>query len=128
MKFTSVQYAQALYDAVQQTASKDHDKVMDNFVKVLAANGDLGKHNEIESEYRRLEMKTQGIKEVEVTFAQEHNTKILNDLNTVVQGKAEFKTKIDEGIVGGVIVRVDDTLIDASVRTQLNNLNKELGS
>jgi F-type H+-transporting ATPase subunit delta len=135
MKLTSQQYAEALYDAVHQTADKDHDKVLDNFVKILAANGDLAKHAEIEAEYYRLEQKEKGIKQAEVTFAKEHNPKILDELNAVVgaglgrplkSGGVEFKTKLDKGIVGGVIVRVDDTLIDASVKTQLNNLNREL--
>ena len=123
-KFTSKDYAQALYEAVHET--KDHDLVLDNFVKVLAANGDLGKQDEIDAEYQRIEKEAKGIKEVNVTFAQEHNTKILDDLNKVVNSKAEFKTKLDQGIVGGVIVRVDDTLIDASVKTQLDILNREL--
>ena len=123
-KFTPKQYAQALYEAVQET--RDHDVVLDNFVKVLAQNGDLGKQAEIEAEYLKLEMEAKGIKQVSVTFAQEHNTKILDDLNSVVKGKAEFQKNIDEGIVGGVVVRVDDTLIDASIRTQLTNLNSQL--
>ena len=42
--------------------------------------------------------------------------------------KTEIKTRVDESIIGGVVVRVDDTLIDASVRTQLNNLNNNLKS
>ena len=125
-KFSPTQYAQALYDSIAETAPKDHDLVMDRFVKLLAANGDLGKHTEIENEYKRLENKAKGIAEVDVTFAQEHNTKLLSELNDIVKGKAEYKTKIDDGIVGGVIVRVDDTLIDASVKTQLNDLNSQL--
>jgi F0F1-type ATP synthase delta subunit len=56
-KLTSTQYAEALYDAVNQTADKDHDKVLDNFVKILATNGDLAKHTEIEAEYHRMERK-----------------------------------------------------------------------
>jgi F-type H+-transporting ATPase subunit delta len=124
MKLTPLQYAQALYEAVHDT--KDHDTVLDNFVKVLAQNGDLAKHPEIEKEYQALEMKEKGIKQVNVTFAQEHNPKILDELNSVVAGKAEFKTKIDSGIVGGVVVRVEDTLIDASVKTQLDKLNSAL--
>jgi F-type H+-transporting ATPase subunit delta len=128
MKYTSKQYAEALFDSIQQTNPKDHDKVMDNFVKVLAQHGDIGRYEDIEAEYKKLEQKAKGIKEVDVTFAQEHNPKVLDDLNSVVQGKAEFKTKIDEGIVGGVVVRVDDTLIDASIRTQLENLNSHLKS
>lgn len=126
MKLTPAQYAQALYDAVHETANKDHDIVLDNFVKILAANGDIPKQPEIEAEYHRLEMKEKGIKQGEIIFAKEHNPKILDELNKVVDGKVEFKTKLDEGIVGGVVIRVDDTLIDASVKTQLDNLNREL--
>ena len=126
MKLTPKQYAGALFDAVSQTAAKDHDKVIDNFVKILAQNGDLGKYSDIEKEYHILELKAKNIKEVDVTFAQEHGQQILEDLNKLVQGKAEFKKKIDSSIIGGVVVRVDDTLIDASVKTQLQNLNLSL--
>ncbi len=125
-KFTPTQYAEALLDAISETAPKDHGKVLDNFVRILAANGDLGLHDKIEAAYRSLQLKRQGIKEAEVTFAREINPNIIHELNKVVQGKAEFKTKIDEGIVGGVVVKVDDTLIDASVKTQLHNLNQSL--
>lgn len=125
-KLTSQQYAEALFDSIAQTDPKDHDKVMDKFVQILAQNGDLAKHDQIEAEFKRLELKSKDIKSVDVTFAHEMNSSILKELNTVVQGKAEFKTKIDENIIGGVIIKVDDTLIDASVKTQLNNLNNEL--
>jgi F-type H+-transporting ATPase subunit delta len=128
MKLTSLQYAQALHDAVSQARPDDLDKVMDNFVKILAQNGDVQRYDEIEGEYKRLEMKAKGIREAEVTFAREikMNKAILDDLNSAVDGKAEFKSKIDEGIVGGVIIKVDDTLIDASVKGQLSKLNEHL--
>lgn len=148
MRLTSQQYAQALYDAVSQTAPHDHDKVMDKFVKILAENGDLGKHQEIENEYKRLDMQAKGIKEAEVTAARdiEFNSGLIDELNRIINHgltdrspealakgdgafhKLEIKKKIDEGIVGGVIVKVDDTLIDASVKSQLNKLNQELKS
>ena len=133
MKITSTQYAQALFDAVAETNPKDHDKVLDNFVRILAQNGDLGKYDEINAEFRKLKLSSEGIKEAEVTVAREAelNHQIIQELNAVVQArglpsKLEIKQKIDESIIGGVVVRVDDTLIDASVKTQLNNLNKEL--
>ena len=126
MKLTSQQYAQALYEAVNETNPKDHDLILDKFVKILAEKGDLAKYSDIENAYANIERNEKGIREVNVTFAQEHNTKILDDLNKVVQGKAEFKTNLDAGIIGGVVVRVDDTLIDASVKTKLENLNRQL--
>ena len=125
-KLTPAQYAQALYEAVHET--KDHDVVLDNFVKILAQNGDLNKHDEIQNEYHLLEMKEKGISQAEVTVAKEMNinSSLIDELNQVVKGKVELKQKVDAGIVGGVMVRVDDTLIDASVKTQLNNLNQSL--
>jgi F-type H+-transporting ATPase subunit delta len=129
-KLTSSQYAQALFEAVSETAPHDHDKVLDNFVKILAQNGDLGKYEEIDAEFRKLKLLSQGIKEAEVTIAKEveMNSSLIHKLNEIIGNKVEIKKKVDESIIGGVVVRVDDTLIDASVRTQLNNLNNSLKS
>jgi F-type H+-transporting ATPase subunit delta len=128
MKITPSQYAQALLEAVSETNPKDHDKVLDKFVLILKQNGDLGKFDEIEKEYNRLRLKQQGISEAEVTFARdlEMNHSLLNELNKVVSGKTEFKKKVDENLIGGLVIRVNDTLLDASVRTQLSNLNRSL--
>ncbi len=128
MKLTSHQYAQALYDAVSQTDGKDHDKVLDNFVKILAQNGDLAKHSEIESAYKILDMKSKGIMQAEVTVAREMeiNSGILDELNKIAKNKLEITKKVDAGIVGGLVMRVEDILLDASVKTQLNNLNNQL--
>ena len=130
MKLTSTQYAQALMDAVNETQPSDQDKVLDNFVRILAQNGDLGKYEEIDKEFRKLKLESRGIKEAEVTVATEAkmNHQIIDEINKVVKGKLEIKQKTDESIIGGVIVRVDDTLIDASIKTQLNNLNQTLKS
>jgi F-type H+-transporting ATPase subunit delta len=128
MKLTSQQYAQALFEAVTETNPKDHDKVLDNFVKILAQNGDLGKHEEIDAAFRKLKLEAQGVKEAEVTIARdtEINSSLIHQLNEIVGSKIEIKKQVDESIIGGVVVRVDDTLIDASVKNQLNNLNKKL--
>ena len=128
MKITSQQYASALLDAVHQTAEKDHNLVLDNFVKVLAKNGDLSKYQEIENEYKILEMQGKGITSAEVTLAREVevNSVLMDSLNKVVSGKVEIRKKIDESIIGGVVLRVDDMLIDASVRGQLDKLNQTL--
>jgi F-type H+-transporting ATPase subunit delta len=130
MKLTSQQYAQALYDAVHETNPKDHDLVMDRFVKILAQNGDLNKHSEIETEYKKLEHQSHGIKEAEVTVAKEAelNKGIVDELNKIAGTKLDIKKKVDEGIVGGIIMKVDDTLLDASIKTQLDKLNQELKS
>lgn len=130
MKLTAAQYAQALFEALQQSSPKDQDLVLERFVKILAGNGDLGKYEQIENEYRRLDLQKQGIKEAEVTFARkmESNGKMLEELNRIVGNRLNLKSKTDPGIIGGVIVKVDDTLIDASVKSQINHLTQSLKS
>lgn len=128
MKINAKQYAQALLDAVQTTATKDHDKVLDNFVKILSQNGNLGDYQAIEAEYKLLEMNVKGVRQAEITVAREMeiNSGLVHQLNEVLKAKVEIKKKIDAGIIGGVVVRVDDTLIDASVKGQLAKLNQSL--
>src|SRR5579864_2406850 len=98
-------YAQSLFQAVAETAAKDHDQVLENFVKLLAQNGDLRLYDQIEQEYRQLERHSKGIKEVELTTARDVDPKeIIEQLNKVIDGKAEIKHKIDQDLVGGIIV------------------------
>ena len=47
-------------------------------------------------------------------------------ISDLFRTKAELEEVIDPEIIGGFILRVDDNYIDASVRTKLNKIKKEL--
>jgi len=130
MKFTAKQYAQALYDSLEGTDPKDVDLVLNNFVEVLAINNDVRIFPEIEEEFHKLELARQGKKLAEVITAhpitKENEREIIKELNKIVKGDLELKKKIDEKILGGVVVKIDDQLIDASVKDELNKLKDEL--
>jgi len=70
------------------------------------------------------------IRQVEVTTAhpisRENEQQIINTLNKIVKGSLELKKKVDEQLIGGVVIRVDDQLLDASVKNNLEQLKKEL--
>lgn len=51
---------------------------------------------------------------------------ILTKLNASVKGDIQLTEKVDESIIGGFIVRMGDTQIDASVARQLTNLKQRL--
>ena len=40
--------------------------------------------------------------------------------------KVELSSSVDSGILGGIILRVGNNILDASIRNQLNRLRKEL--
>jgi F-type H+-transporting ATPase subunit delta len=130
MKYSSKQYAQALFESLEGSANKDHELILDNFVKVLAENNDLRLFNEIADEFHKLELNKKGIKQVEITSAhpinKENEHAIIEQLNKLVKGDLELKQKVDENIIGGVVVQVDDKMLDASVKNNLEQLKKEL--
>ena len=129
-KFTARQYAHALFESINDTDPKDTDKVLDNFVKVLAGNNDLRLFEEIANEFHQLELKAKGITQVELksahTISRENEKEILQELNKLVKGQVEIRKKIDENLIGGVVVRIEDKVIDASVKNQLGQLKESL--
>lgn len=128
MKVTPTFYAEALYQALQETKPSQQEEVLDNFVKVLADAGHLAMFAEIEAAFQQYERKQKGMVEANVLFAREHKTQknILNELNNLLGKNVELKTKINSGIIGGVVIETEDERIDASVKSQLSQLKKFL--
>lgn len=53
-------------------------------------------------------------------------SEILKKIGQKVKGELELTEKIDQDLIGGFIVRMGDTQIDASVSSQFNNLKQHL--
>ena len=51
---------------------------------------------------------------------------ILEKLSKAIKGEIELEEKVDEDLIGGFVVRMGDTRIDASVSNQLNELKQRL--
>ncbi|QQS22480.1 ATP synthase F1 subunit delta [bacterium] len=131
MKFTVKQYAQALHEAISDTNPKDHDKVINNFIEALKQNGDLASYENVVNEFESMVQDANQTTKIEVTTASEAAATpgLIKELNTFAKSKgqkAEITTKVNEEIIGGVLIKVDDTLIDASLKSQLENLEQEL--
>ena len=128
MKFSHTQYAQALYESIQDTNPKEYDVVIENFIKLLNKNGDLQHYSKIIAVYEDYDRAQRGVSVVEVATAQETKLSkpLLDVLNDAVGKNTEIRQKIDSNLVGGVVVKVDDTLIDGSIRKQLEILEQSL--
>lgn len=55
----------------------------------------------------------------------ENKNSILEFLSRTIKDDIELIENINEDLIGGVILRIDDLQIDASVKHTLNNLDKE---
>ncbi len=130
MKFSSQEYAKALYQAVSEVSGKDAEKVLENFAKILADMGDLGKIAEIEAEFNKLMHKETGVIQAEITTAKglKLDKESMDGLNRIANAKLQTLQKTDNEILGGVVVKMDDKLVDGSVKSQLEELNQLLKS
>lgn len=130
MKYTAEQYAAALHQAIGESRAEDQEKVLNNFVQILRERQDLPLVDEIEKVYLLLDKKAQGVANGEIFTAkplsEPAQAELVKKLNRYIAGKAELKAKVDEGLIGGFVVRVGDTLIDGSVKKGLSELKKEM--
>jgi len=128
MKLNAKQFAQALHEAIGQTKASDHDKILDRFAKVLAQEGMLGLWPEIEKEFLFLSGKAEGRERATIATAHEVqiNAGLVETLNKAAKKKLDIEKSTDEGLIGGVILKTDDMIFDASVKTQLSKLKSEL--
>ena len=132
MKYTVPQYAQALYEALHGTKDMDHEKILDNFARLLQQNGDLGKFSQIEEAFVKHEKTAKGIKTADVITARKlsgtEQEKLIRELNDYLGTKVDLKKKVDEGSLGGVIIQVEDKLIDGSIKRNLQDLKNNIAT
>ena len=128
MAISAKQYAEALLAGTQEIAEKDYDKVINNLIEILKANNDLNLFEKIITEFEILSASVQH--SAKITSAQPLNVDkdILTSLNKLAGEKLTTESEIDESLIGGVVIRIDDTLIDASIKNSLNNLKTKLES
>ncbi len=83
-----------------------------------------------EAEYVLLANQARGIVRAEVTSAVEldetQQSRLVKKLSAATGKTIELATNVDPDIVGGVIVRIGDTVIDGSIRGQLAALKAQL--
>lgn len=87
---------------------------------------------EISRNFIELYNRHKGIIEVNVTSARELEDDQLKALKKNIERttgkKVEFKIKVEEELVGGLKYRIDDTVVDGSVKFKLNQLKDRLTS
>ena len=104
--------------------------LMSKFLGVVNLKGRLVDLAHIAEAYQQLLDAKHGRIDVDVTVATKLTDEVLGQVQQAVS-KALGKTAvlhetIDESIIGGMIVRVEDKLIDASVKSQLAAMKREL--
>jgi len=101
-----------------------------NLACLLVARGRLSMAGDIADEYQQLLDSYRGIEQAEVTTAvpldDEDKVRLAERLSAVVDKKVVLKPKVDSSLLGGIVARIGDKLLDGSTSSRLTALKREL--
>ncbi len=101
-----------------------------NFLKVVSRHGRLDCLRAIHRQARELYDQMRGRVPVRVStatpLAPGLARRIADNLRKLLDGEPILDQRVDPGLIGGIVVRVGDTVYDASVANQLNTVRQQM--
>jgi ATP synthase F1 delta subunit len=109
---------------------QDADPTLLNFVRVLIENHRMPVLFRIRQEFQRLWEEENRMLPVEITSAVELDPKTAERLGETIGERTgrrvQLAARIDPEIIGGVILRVGNSILDASIRNRLEQLRRHV--
>ncbi len=123
--------ALALLEITDGKTEGESKKAVTDFVKYLVKTGNLKDSDKIISEYRNLYNKKHDIVEVTVSLINRLPEETRIQLRETLKKKYKAKEvhvleKVDQRIIGGMKIRVGDTVYDSSIANSLKQLQAQL--
>jgi F-type H+-transporting ATPase subunit delta len=104
--------------------------IMRNFLRILIEKGRIGSLAEIQDWYQESLDRISGRVRVQVATAYKLSgdleEKLRLKMEEVTGKKVEMNVESDQSLIGGIVVKVGDTLYDGSIRAQLNSIRELL--
>ena len=103
-----------------------------NFLELLVEKGRMPEVFRIRREFDELWKKANRRLDVTVTSAIELDPSVVGKIGEEVERqtgeKVELSSEVDDGILGGIVLRVGNMVLDASIRARLEKLRKSVAS
>jgi len=129
---TNLLYPMELREKVmaQLISAVQADKLLSNFLNLLVEKKRAGILPEIATEFQSLVDADQNISRGKVVSAaaisEELQTKVQMTLEKITGKKVILTTEVDPSIIGGIVAKVGDLVMDGSIKTQLAGLNESI--
>jgi F-type H+-transporting ATPase subunit delta len=112
------------------TAVEGADEIVRNFLAVLIENHRMPALFRIRRELDRMWREVNRLLPVQVTSAVELDEAVTARIGAEVGRqtgrKVELTTTVDPDVLGGIVLRVGNSILDASIRTRLERLRKQV--
>ena len=127
-KISPKQYAKALVNAYEEAAENDREDVVKHFFTLAKKNRDGKKLVRIAENVQKLGYQRSQTVLVEVTTAcslsPDIKDTLIKSLASSFNKNVELEESVDQSLVGGVRIRVEDILVDGTVRHSLDKLQR----
>lgn len=125
-KLLPQQYAKVLFHLTQDAPEKKLNDIIDTFVAYLKKERAIKKLPHILKHFETYAKEKNGVHEIEVTSAHPLTKETIHNIEKAIGETVETKTKVDETMVGGIVIRTKNTILDGSVKTQLARLKHNM--
>jgi F-type H+-transporting ATPase subunit delta len=126
MKLLPKQYGKVLYELTKDAKGDEMDKIIEQFILFLVREQALSKINYIIDEFVDYAKEQTGISQLKITSARKLSKSEIEKITECFGKKVEAQMDIDESILGGVVIKEKNRILDASVKTQLKKLERQL--
>jgi F-type H+-transporting ATPase subunit delta len=116
--------------AINELLPGDDQKLVRNLAYIMSDRHRLDSVPLLYGVYQDLVLESRGIAIANVTTAVEmtaaEEARVREGLRNIVGREVELRTAVDPDIIGGMVARIGDRLVDGSVVTQLNRLRLQI--
>lgn len=113
-----------------QTVLRDAGPLARNLVSVLVSHRQVRLVRQIRDQFGRLVDDNEGIARAEIVtavpIASEQRARIADELGKLIKKRVISTERVDPAILGGLVARVGDRLIDGSAKTRLESMRDAL--
>ena len=117
--------------AVISLCGDELDNKVKNFISVMADNKRLSLLKEVQALFEDFKSQQEKFSDITVSSAFELDATVENalkeKLSQALEGDVALSTTIDKALIGGVVIRAGDMVIDGSVRGRLAKLSEAIG-
>ena len=111
-------------------AKLDLSKVMSSFLLLLFEKGRIGFVANINEFYQQLADELKGVARASLISATDLSSEAVEKIRSALSKKTGkeivLEVEQDPGLIGGIITRIGDLVLDGSIRTQLLNMRESL--
>lgn len=124
MRYSSRQLARALVDLIESEKT-DVEKTTHAFIQLLADRHELKRTEEVVQAIDQIWIERHGAATIAIESAHPISASLRKQLSELAQG-ADLQEQVNEELIGGARVRIDDRVIDGSVAGALAQLKQTL--